>query len=82
MLNLTDLVSFFEEVFAIVTEAPRTEAEPLEMPQECVSEDNLREQVLEAHHVLMSLNEQNKIEFQDLVEALEQERSIEHSLAS
>ena len=72
----------FEEVFAIATETPQADAELLEMPQECVSEDNLREQVLEAHHVLMSLNEQNKIEFQDLVEALEQERSFEHSLAS
>ena len=72
----------FDEEFAIATESVRTEAELLEMPQECVSEQNLREQVLEAHRVLMSLNEQNKVEFKDLVKALEQEQSFEHSLAS
>ena len=74
----------FDEVFILVTEEITTEAALLELPQEIVSEANLREQVLEAHQVLMSLNDQNKVEFQDLVEALEQERSFDptQSLAS
>ena len=66
----------FDEVFVIVTESITTEAALLEMPEECVSEINLRDQVIEAHRVLMSLNEQNRTEFQDLVAALEEEQAF------
>ncbi len=74
----------FEDVFIIVTTAVSSEAALLELPQEVVSEVNLRDQVLEAHRVLMGLNEHNVSEFKDLVKALEQEQSFEasHSLAS
>lgn len=48
-----------------------------ELPQEIASEDVLREQVLEAHKVLMSLTPENYEKFQDLVEALENEKSGE-----
>ena len=46
----------------------------LELPREVVSEDKLREQVLEAHKTLMSLNAHNRDSFKDLVDALEQEK--------
>ena len=46
----------------------------LELPREVVSEDALREQVLEAHKTLMSLNAHNRDSFKDLVTALEHER--------
>jgi len=74
----------FDEVFVIVTESFTTEAALLEMPEECVSEANLRDQVIEAHRVLMGLNEKNRSDFQDLVTALEEERAFgaSHSLAS
>ena len=48
-----------------------------ELPQEIASEDVLREQVLEAHKVLMSLTSENYEKFQDLVEALESEKPLE-----
>ena len=74
----------FEEIFIIITKAMTNEASLLELPEEIVSEVNLRDQVLEAHRVLMSLNESNRDEFQDLVAALEEERSylVSRSLAS
>ncbi len=37
-------------------------------------EDQLREQVIDAHRVLMSLKENNRFAFKNLVEALEQEQ--------
>jgi len=64
----------FDNVFVIVNEAS-DEVGPLgELPTQLVSEEALREQVLEAHRVLMSLNSENKERFRDLVEALENER--------
>ena len=65
----------FEEVFVIVTTVMGADGELVELPREVVSEANLREQVLEAHRVLMALNEPNRLEFCDLVAALEEERS-------
>ncbi|MCB1691375.1 MAG: anti-sigma factor antagonist [Pseudomonadales bacterium] len=63
----------FENVFVIVNEASK-EVGPLgELPTQMLSEDAMREQVLEAHRVLMSLNEKNQDMFRDLVEALENE---------
>jgi anti-anti-sigma factor len=67
----------FDNVFVIVNEA-NGEVGPLgELPTQFVSEDALREQVLEAHRVLMGLNQQNKDMFRDLVEALESEHKKE-----
>jgi hypothetical protein len=39
-----------------------------------MSEELLREQVLDAHRTLMSLNKQNEESFCDLVDALESEK--------
>lgn len=74
----------FEEIFVLVTEPLASEGALLELPEEIVSEANLRDQVMEAHRVLMGLNESNRVEFQDLVAALEEERSFmaSKSLAS
>ena len=46
------------------------------LPEQAVSERVLRDQVLEAHKTLMSLNEQNHDKFRDLVIALEEEAEI------
>ncbi len=63
----------FDKVF-IILKGLITECGQLgELPTEIVPEANLREQVIEAHKVLMSLNEHNREEFRDLVEALESE---------
>ena len=67
----------FDNVFVIVNEA-NGEVGPLgELPTQMVSEDALREQVLEAHRILMSLNRQNEDTFRNLVEALESEHQKE-----
>ncbi len=67
----------FDKVFVILKELV-TECGQLgqlgELNTEIVSESKLRKQVLDAHRVLMSLNERNRGEFQDLVQALEHER--------
>ena len=39
----------------------------------------MRDQVLDAHKVLMTLNDQNSDKFRDLVEALEYEKAHEKS---
>lgn len=46
-----------------------------ELPCENASEDDLREEVLQAHRTLMSLGEENQQRFHDLVEALEEEKA-------
>ncbi len=66
----------FDEVFIIIREPYGGEALPefVEFPRQYLSEDQLREQVIDAHRVLMSLNENNRFAFKNLVEALEQEQ--------
>ena len=50
-----------------------------ELPTEITSEESLRDQVLDAHKTLMALGDQNLGKFQDLVEALEDEKEHERS---
>ena len=64
----------FDNVFVIVNEANGVVGPLGELPTQMVSEDALREQVLEAHRVLMSINQKNATTFRDLVQALESER--------
>ena len=67
----------FNQVFVIVKELVTECGQLDEISAEIVSESSLREQVIEAHKVLMSLNEHNREEFRDLVEALESELESE-----
>ncbi len=64
----------FEQIFVIIDKEMNTCDEALELPTSVVSEAALREQVLEAHKTLMSLNECNEACFCTLVEALEAEK--------
>lgn len=71
----------FESVFHIIQESPEYAGELTEMQLEKFSEPDLRQQVIEAHKVLMELNDSNKEMFQDLMEALRQEekqRDLHH----
>ncbi|MCZ6502465.1 MAG: STAS domain-containing protein [Gammaproteobacteria bacterium] len=63
----------FGKVFVILEELITECGQLGELPTEIVSESNLRKQVLEAHKVLMSLNERNQGEFRELVHALQHE---------
>lgn len=61
----------FDQVFNIVDQ-PQVSLETLhDLPCQDVSEDEVRGKVLEAHRILMGLNESNRQAFRDLVEALE-----------
>ena len=61
----------FNQVFNMVhTPAPCPECLD-DLPEQDQSETVVKERVLEAHQILMSLNESNRNEFRDLVTALE-----------
>ncbi len=63
----------FDDVFHIVEVPLERTAQLGELPELVISEDDMRERVLEAHRTLMSMNESNRDTFQDLVAALEVE---------
>ena len=64
----------FDDVFAIVDEDFATDQNLAELPVSAdLLEDDMRDRVIEAHRVLMSLNEANAETFKDLVSALEAE---------
>lgn len=61
----------FNQVFNLVhTPAPCPECLD-DLPEQDQTEAVVKERVLEAHHILMSLNESNRDAFRDLVSALE-----------
>jgi len=70
----------FDQVFLIIKEPMESSVKMGEVPVEDMAEEDLREKVLEAHQVLMQLNEENQNTFRDLVVALqrEQETPIVH----
>jgi anti-anti-sigma factor len=62
----------FDDVFMIIDEPLERESQLRELPAiDDISEEDLRRHVIEAHRVLMGLNEGNRDTFKDLVEALE-----------
>lgn len=61
----------FEDVFVISTSAPTRAADLAELPMVLATEDETKEQVLEAHRTLMQMNESNRLAFKDLVATLE-----------
>jgi hypothetical protein len=63
----------FDQVFNIVdTPLPCPEC-LADLPSQDQSEDVVKAKVLEAHQILMSLNESNREAFHDLVSALERQ---------
>jgi len=61
----------FESVFLITTDPVESESELLEMQQKPLQEEDMRKTVLNAHKILMDINENNCGKFRDLVDALE-----------
>lgn len=61
----------FEKVFNIVHEEPVKSPRMSEMPNVPCDEVNAFEKVLEAHRILMDMNESNRETFKDVVAALE-----------
>src|SRR5690606_41681586 len=71
MLRLLQSMGF-EQIFNIVPESTPTDAELQELPPQTLSEEQVRSRVLEAHRLLMDLNDHNRNAFIDLVTCLEQ----------
>lgn len=65
----------FERIFLIVGDIDVCCDQMGELPEAVVSEAELREQVLEAHRILMKLNKSNEMKFKELVAALEKEQA-------
>ena len=64
----------FDDVFAIVDADFESSQNLAELPAGTdLDEDELRQRVIDAHKVLMGLNERNEATFKDLVKALEAE---------
>jgi len=61
----------FEDVFHIVEEPLVSAGQLGELPELETDEEDVRQRVLDAHKVLMGLNDRNRENFQDLVTALE-----------
>jgi anti-anti-sigma factor len=64
----------FDRVFLMLSHAPATTDNLDEIPFDEPSQQELTRHVIDAHRVLMSMNEKNKATFHDLVEALESEQ--------
>lgn len=67
----------FDRVFLILERAPEPETNLDELPFSEPSQQELTRQVIEAHRILMDLNEKNRATFRDLVAALESEQKAQ-----
>ena len=68
--SLTRL-SGFQRLFDMHEELCSNPEDIAEIPSVAGSEDVVKEKVIEAHRVLMGLNDENKARFEDLLVALE-----------
>ncbi len=64
----------FDQVFNIVSHSTPSDAELEDLPGQILSEELVRDKVLEAHRILMNLNDNNREAFRDLVSSLESAR--------
>lgn len=64
----------FDRVFNIREQRPESEASLAELPVVASSEGEVHATVLDAHRVLMGMNEKNSAQFKELVCALEENR--------
>lgn len=61
----------FDKVFYLIGEIPEQISDLNELTCEQVDEEDMREKVIAAHKILMSLNDDNKSAFQELVDCLQ-----------
>jgi hypothetical protein len=78
MLNVMGFARFFT-----LMEAPLQQVTTLndvleELPEEPADEEGLRDRILEAHRILMHMNEHNREQFQPLVDMLESQDAATH----
>lgn len=63
----------FDMICTIVASMPKEKVEFNELKLQQESESTVRDKVIDAHLTLMAMSEENKLEFQDLVQALKQQ---------
>jgi anti-anti-sigma factor len=61
----------FDKVFYLIGDVPDEISELNELTCEKVNEEIMRDKVIDAHEILMSLNDDNKDAFQELVDCLQ-----------
>ena len=61
----------FEALFSIRKEPLASESDLAELPMVTCSETSMKSQVIEAHRILMGMNEENHARFQELVNTLQ-----------
>jgi anti-anti-sigma factor len=66
----------FDKVFILIQDSPTDQTELHELEQLEESEELVRSRILDAHKVLMDLNESNREAFRDLVHALETDHPL------
>lgn len=64
----------FDQVFNMVSDGKPTDTDLEDLPGQVLSEQVVKDKVLEAHRILMDLNEHNREAFRDLVSTLESGR--------
>ena len=78
MLDVMGFAGFFTLMEAPLQQAVTLNDELEELPQEPADEEGLRGRILEAHRILMHMNEHNREQFQPLVEMLESQDVTTH----
>lgn len=68
-----------DEVFNLVEQPLEHEKQLAELPCTAASDEEVRERVIEAHRILMDMNDANRNAFEDLVTTLEAESLEEHA---
>lgn len=61
----------FDQVFLLIEQMPASCKDLIEVPAVQESEDQVKQRIIDAHRVLISLNDANRNEFKDLISALE-----------
>jgi len=61
----------FDQVFLLLEEMPASYKDLVQVPAVMESEDRVKQRIIDAHRVLISLNDANRNEFKDLISALE-----------
>lgn len=61
----------FDHIFLLMDQMPTSQADLEQVPLVQESEEAVRQRIIDAHRVLISLNETNRNEFKDLIAALE-----------
>lgn len=78
MLDVMGFARFFTLMEAPLQPSATLNSSMQDLPAEPADEEGLRTRILEAHRILMHMNEHNREQFQPLVEMLEAQSAVAH----